>query len=103
MRVATLQSKLDQAKLRQDMVNSARCLKAHAQSNGKLGATGFCWGGGMVNNLAVAMGTDLAAGVPFYGAAPAAETWPRSRRALLIHYAPPTSASTRCGLPTRLR
>src|SRR5689334_17272003 len=47
----TLQSGLDQAKLRQDMVNSARYLKALPASNGKLGATGFCWGGGMVNNL----------------------------------------------------
>jgi carboxymethylenebutenolidase len=67
-----LQSGLDQAKLRQDMVNSARYLKSHALSTGKLGATGFCWGGGMVNNLAVAIGADLSAGVPFYGAAPAA-------------------------------
>jgi len=82
-----LQAKLDQAKLRQDMVNSARWLKAHAQSNGKLGATGFCWGGGMVNNLAVALGTDLAAGVPFYGAAPAAEDMNKVRTPLLINYA----------------
>ena len=67
-----LQSGLDQAKLRQDMVNSARYLKSHALSTGKLGATGFCWGGGMVNNLAVAIGAELSAGVPFYGAAPAA-------------------------------
>jgi carboxymethylenebutenolidase len=82
-----LQAKLDQAKLRQDMVNSARWLKAHAQSNGKLGATGFCWGGGMVNNLAVAMGTDLAAGVPYYGAAPAAEDMAKVKTPLLINYA----------------
>jgi carboxymethylenebutenolidase len=82
-----LQSKLDQAKLRQDMVNSARWIKAHAQSNGKLGATGFCWGGGMVNNLAVAMGTDLAAGVPYYGAAPAAEDMAKVKTPLLINYA----------------
>jgi carboxymethylenebutenolidase len=68
----TLQSGLDQAKLRQDMVNSARYLKSHELSTGKLGATGFCWGGGMVNNLAVALGADFHAGVPFYGAAPAA-------------------------------
>jgi len=82
-----LQSKLDQAKLRQDMVNSARWIKAHAQSNGKLGATGFCWGGGMVNNLAVALGTDLAAGVPYYGAAPAAEDMAKVKTPLLIQYA----------------
>ena len=82
-----LQSKLDQAKLRQDMVNSARWVKAHALSNGKLGATGFCWGGGMVNNLAVALGSDLSAGVPYYGAAPAAEDMAKVKTPLLINYA----------------
>jgi carboxymethylenebutenolidase len=82
-----LQSSLDQAKLRQDMVNSALYLKKHALSNGKLGATGFCWGGGMVNNLAVAIGADLNAGVPFYGAAPAAADVAKIKAALLIQYA----------------
>ena len=65
-----MQSTLDQAKLRQDMVNSARYLKAHEHSNGKLGATGFCWGGATTNYLAVALGPELQAGVPFYGGAP---------------------------------
>ena len=83
----TLQRSLDQAKLRQDMVNSARLLKAHELSNGKLGAVGFCWGGGMVNNLAVALGPDLQAGVPFYGAAPAAADVAKIKAALLIQYA----------------
>jgi carboxymethylenebutenolidase len=83
----TLQSSLDPAKLRQDMVNSALFLKKHALSNGKLGATGFCWGGGMVNNLAVAIGADLNAGVPFYGAAPAAADVAKIKAALLIQYA----------------
>jgi carboxymethylenebutenolidase len=83
----TLQSGLDQAKLRQDMVNSARYLKAHEVSSGKLGATGFCWGGGMVNNLAVAIGADLSAGVPFYGAAAAAADAPKIKAALMIQYA----------------
>ena len=83
----TLQAGLDQAKLRQDMVNSAQYLKKHALSTGKLGATGFCWGGGMVNNLAVAIGVDLNAGVPFYGAAPAAADVPKIKAALLINYA----------------
>jgi carboxymethylenebutenolidase len=83
----TLQSGLDQAKLRQDMVNSARYLKSHALSNGKLGAVGFCWGGGMVNNLAVALGADLNAGVPFYGAAPAAADVAKIKAPLLIQYA----------------
>jgi carboxymethylenebutenolidase len=54
----------------QDMVNSARYLKAHPLSSGKLGATGFCWGGGTTNFLAVTLGDDLDAGVPFYGRAP---------------------------------
>ncbi len=82
-----LQAKLDPAKLREDMVNSARYLKTHAQSNGKLGATGFCWGGGMVNQLAVVMGNELSAGVPYYGAAPAAEDMGKVKTPLLIHYA----------------
>jgi carboxymethylenebutenolidase len=82
-----LQSSLDQAKLRQDLVNSARFLKAHALSTGKLGATGFCFGGGIVNYLAVTLGADLAAGVPFYGAAPAIEEVPKIKAAMLIQYA----------------
>jgi carboxymethylenebutenolidase len=82
-----LQKTLEQPKLRQDMVNSARYLEAHELSTGKLGATGFCWGGGMVNNLAVAIGADLRAGVPFYGAAPAAADVAKIKAALLIQYA----------------
>ncbi|MET0280836.1 MAG: dienelactone hydrolase family protein [Steroidobacteraceae bacterium] len=83
----TLQSGLDQAKLRVDMINSARFLKTHALSSGKLGATGFCWGGGMTNQLAVALGAELLAGVPFYGAAPAVEEVPRIKAAMLVQYA----------------
>lgn len=82
-----LQRDLDQAKLRTDMVNSARHLKSHAASNGKLGATGFCWGGGMTNSLAVTLGSDLHAAVPFYGAAAKSEDVPKIRAPLLIHYA----------------
>jgi len=83
----TLQSGLDQAKLRIDMINSARLLKTHALSTGKMGATGFCWGGGMTNQLAVAMGSDLAAAVPYYGAAPTAEEVSKIKAAMLIQYA----------------
>jgi len=83
----TLQAKLDQAKLRTDMLNSARWLKAHAASSGKLGCTGFCWGGGTTNQLAVEMGADLRSAVPFYGAAPDVASVPRIRAPLLIHYA----------------
>jgi carboxymethylenebutenolidase len=83
----TLQAGLDPAKLRQDMVNSALYIKKHELSTGKLGATGFCWGGGMVNNLAVAIGADLNAGVPFYGAAPATADVPKIKAPLMIQYA----------------
>ncbi len=83
----SLQASLDQSKLRQDMINSARWLKSHALSNGKLGAVGFCWGGGMVNNLAVALGPDLQAGVPFYGAAPAAADVVKIKAPLLLQFA----------------
>jgi len=82
-----LQAKLDQAKLRIDMLNSARWLKAHALSNGSLGALGFCWGGGMVNQLAIALGAGLRAGVAFYGAAPQREAVAQIRAALLLQFA----------------
>jgi carboxymethylenebutenolidase len=83
----TLQRDLTPAELDQDMINSARFLKAHALSSGSLGATGFCWGGGMTNRLAVELGADLNAGVPFYGAAPASEDVERIEAAMLIIYA----------------
>jgi carboxymethylenebutenolidase len=82
-----LQSGLDQAKLRTDMLNSARWLKAHALSSGKLGVTGFCWGGSTTNWLAGVLGADLAAGAPFYGAATETAAVPAIRAALAIHYA----------------
>ena len=81
------QRNLVPAKLDQDMINSARYLKAHDLSNGRLGATGFCWGGGMTNRLAVALGSDLDAGVPFYGAAATSEDVAKIEAALLIIYA----------------
>jgi carboxymethylenebutenolidase len=82
-----MQAKLDQPKLRADMLNSARFLKAHPDSSGKLGATGFCWGGGTVNYLATALGADLQAAAPFYGAAPATDAVAKIKAAMLIHYA----------------
>jgi carboxymethylenebutenolidase len=83
----TLQKSLDQAKLRQDMLNSAKYLQAHQLSNGRLGATGFCWGGGTTNFLAVTMGGDLHAGVPFYGRAPAAADVASIKAPLLVQSA----------------
>jgi carboxymethylenebutenolidase len=82
-----MQARLDQAKLRTDMLNGARWLKAHPLSSGKLGATGFCWGGGTTNFLATALGADLQAAAPFYGAAPATDAVGKIKAALLIHYA----------------
>ena len=82
-----MQRALDQAKLRQDMVNSAWYLKAHALSTGKIGATGFCWGGGTTNFLAVTLDGDLNAAVPFYGAAPSTSDVAKIRAPLLAHYA----------------
>ena len=83
----TLQRSLDPVKLDQDMINSARYLKAHELSNGRLGATGFCWGGGMTNRLAVALGSELNAGVPYYGATAASEDVPKIEATLMIIYA----------------
>jgi carboxymethylenebutenolidase len=82
-----LQARLDQAKLRTDMLNSARWLKGQPNSTGKLGVTGFCWGGGTTNFLATALGADMHAGVPFYGAAAETAKVPAIKAALLIQYA----------------
>ena len=83
----TLQASLDQGKLRTDMANSARFLKAHQLSSGKLGVTGFCWGGGTTNFLAAALGADMQAGVPFYGAATETAAVSAIKAALLVQYA----------------
>ena len=83
----TLQAGLDQAKLRTDMLNGARFLKSHKLSSGKLGVTGFCWGGGTTNFLATVLGADMQAGVPFYGAAAATAAVPSIKAPLLIQYA----------------
>ncbi len=82
-----LQAKLDQAKLRIDMLNGARWVKAHKLSTGKLGVTGFCWGGGTSNFLAAALGGDLQAAAPYYGAAAETASVSKIKAALLIHYA----------------
>ena len=83
----SLQAFLDQAKLRTDMLNSARYLKSHKLCTGKLGVTGFCWGGGTTNFLATALGADMQAGVPYYGAAAATAEVPKIKAALLIQFA----------------
>ena len=65
----------------------ATWLKAHELSSGKLGITGFCWGGTTTNTLAVALGAEVKAAVPFYGAAPETAGVPSIKAPLLIHYA----------------
>src|SRR5262249_8308010 len=65
--------KVDNCKMRQDFLAAAKWLKARRESNGKLGAIGFCFGGGVVNQLAVSLGGELAAAVPFYGGQPSAD------------------------------
>lgn len=85
-RAREMQKSLDGAKITEDFVAAAEFLLKHPQSTGKLGAVGFCFGGGMVNRLAVRM-PQLAAGVPFYGAAPAVEDVPKIKAALLLQFA----------------
>jgi carboxymethylenebutenolidase len=82
-----LQAKIDQGKLRTDMLNSARLVKSHKLSSGKLAVTGFCWGGGTTNWLATQLGGDLQAGSPFYGAAAPTLEMPKIKAPLLMHYA----------------
>lgn len=82
-----MQSRLDRGKIFIDMLNGARWLQAHELSTGKLGATGFCFGGGVANFLATEMGADLHASAPFYGAAAKIEDVPKIKAAMLIHYA----------------
>ena len=81
-----MQKQLDAGKITEDFVAAAEFLLKHPQSTGKLGAVGFCFGGSMVNRLAVRM-PQLAAGVPFYGAAPAVEDVPKIKASLLLQFA----------------
>lgn len=84
---AALFREVDRAKMTEDFIAAARWLKGRKDNNGKIGAVGFCFGGAIVNTLAVALGPDLAAGVPFYGGqAPAADV-PRIKAPLLLQYA----------------
>ena len=78
---------VDRAKMAEDFVAAARWLKARPECTGRIGVVGFCFGGGIANTLAVRMGGDLAAAVPFYGAQPAAADVPKIKAPLLLHYA----------------
>jgi carboxymethylenebutenolidase len=78
---------VDGKKMFEDFVASAHWLKTRSDCTGKIGTVGFCFGGGVVNNLAVRLGADLAAGVAFYGTEPSAEDAAKIKAPLLLHYA----------------
>jgi len=79
-------ARIDPAVAVADLVAIVDWLRARPDSNGRVGAVGFCWGGSMVNALAVAA-PSLDAAVPFYGVAPPPADVPRIRAKLLMHYA----------------
>jgi carboxymethylenebutenolidase len=78
---------VDGKKMTEDFVAAAKWLKARPDSTGKMGAVGFCFGGGMVNQLAVRLGKDLNAGVAFYGRQAGVDDVPKIHAPLLLHYA----------------
>lgn len=80
-------SKLDRPRTVANAVAAVRWLAAQPGTNGKVGAMGFCWGGAMVNMLAVQAGADLKAAVPYYGAQPSAEQAAKIKAEMLLHYA----------------
>ena len=79
-------SKIDGKKMAEDFVASAMWLKSREDCTGKIGATGFCYGGGTANTLAVRLGADLAAAAPFYGGVPQAADLPKIKAAILVHH-----------------
>jgi len=78
---------VDAKKMTEDFVAAAKWLKSRPDSTGKLGAVGFCFGGGIVNQLAVLLGKDLNAGVAFYGRQAAVEDVPKISAPLMLQYA----------------
>ena len=78
---------VDRAKMAEDFIAAARWLKGREDGTGKIGAVGFCFGGGVSNMLAVRLGADLSAAVPFYGAQASAADTPKIKAVLLLQYA----------------
>jgi carboxymethylenebutenolidase len=79
-------NKVDKQKMFEDFVASAMWLKSRADCTGKIGAVGFCFGGGVANSLAVRLGPDLAAASPFYGAPPPKEDILKIKAAILVQH-----------------
>jgi carboxymethylenebutenolidase len=82
-----LQAKRNPDEMLQDFMAGAEFLKSHPLSSGKVGVVGFCYGGGIANELAVRLPETIQAAVPFYGRQPNLDDVPKIRGALLIHYA----------------
>jgi len=79
-------ARIDSQKMSEDFVAAALWLKSHPLCTGKVGVTGFCYGGNIANALAARLGPDLAAAVPFYGVPPPAEDIPKIQAAILAHH-----------------
>jgi carboxymethylenebutenolidase len=82
----TMIGQLNREETVKNFVAAVKYLKTHPRSTGKVGCTGFCWGGAMTNQVAV-NAPDLDAAVPYYGSVPAAEDIPKIRAAIMAHYA----------------
>ena len=78
--------KVDRPKMAEDLYAAAVWVKKRPDSTGRLGVTGFCFGGGIANSLAVRMGADLQAAAPYYGGAPPAADVPKIKAAILVHH-----------------
>lgn len=81
-----MQAKRNPEEMLQNFIDAFHYLKNHKDCNGKVGVVGFCYGGGVANQMAVKL-PDLAAAVPFYGAQPKADDVPKIKASLLLHYA----------------
>ena len=79
--------KVDRQKMVEDFLAAARWLKARSDCTGKIGVVGFCFGGGITNTMALRMGADLTAAVPFYGGQPRADEVAKIKAPILLHYA----------------
>jgi carboxymethylenebutenolidase len=79
-------AKVDGKKMTEDFVAAAMWLKSRSDCNGKVGITGFCYGGSISNTMAVRLGADLAAAVPYYGGVPMEQDIPKIKGAVLVHH-----------------